>query len=329
MRPTIRDVAKRAGVSVTTVSRVISRRSGEQVRPETRENVLAAIAELNYTPARTAQRLRRGKTGIVAILVPDISNPFFATLARGAEGEAFKTGSSLLICDSNQLAERESRYLRILREERVDGIVLIPTGHKNVRLIEQIKDYGIRVVFADRVLEGFPAVKAENEESSYDLTRYVLEQGYRRPIYLSGPESVSTAMEREAGFLKAIEEFGLSRAEIYHTEFTYNGGYEAVTQVPSLTSADVVMTGNDLMAIGTIRALEARGIRVPEDVAVTGFDCIPWSNYFKPSLTTVRVPALMIGEEAMKLIWAEDAHERISVPCEIVHGETVRRIEEP
>lgn len=162
-RPTIKDVARLAGVSPTTVSRVLNGEDANHMRAETRQRVLQALAELDYVPVKAARALRKQKTGMIAILLPDISNPFFAVLARGVESACFKNGFSVMICDSNHSFEKEARYLDVLLEEGVEGIVFVPVDKPDEKRLKRLLRHGTKVVFADRGVQGWPVVEADNE----------------------------------------------------------------------------------------------------------------------------------------------------------------------
>ncbi|HAF70830.1 TPA: LacI family transcriptional regulator [Candidatus Acetothermia bacterium] len=318
---TIREVAARAGVSVSTVSRVLNGRDAHHMRPETKERVLRAIEELEYTPVKAARSLRCQRTQVIGILVPDISNPFFSLLARGVASVAFESGYSTLICDSDHSVEKESRYLDILLSEGVEGIVFVPVGRPDMGRIERLLRRGIRIVAADRRVEGLPTVEADNRGGSRELTRYVLSLGYRRIAYIAGPEEVSTAQDRLLGFQEAMEEAGLAPVAVRHGNFTYESGYELARGILEKGKVDAIMCGNDLMAIGAIRAAEDLGLRVPEDLGVTGFDHVLWSDLVQPKLTTVEIPAYNLGQVAIRQFMKADNRNRL-LEARIIPGAT-------
>lgn len=301
---TIREVAKRAGVSSSTVSRVLNGTAAGHMRPETKARVLQAIEELEYTPVKAARSLRRQRTQVIAVLLPDISNPFFALLARGVESVAFEEGFSTLICDSNHSVEKESRYLDILLAEGVEGIVFTPVGRPDRERIQRLLRRGVKIVGADRRVEGLPTVEADNQGGSRELTEYVLSLGYRRIAYIAGPKEVSTAQDRLLGFQEAMKAAGLRPVTVRLGNFTYESGYELAKAILKTEKVDVIMCGNDLMAIGVIRSAEDKGLRVPDDLGVTGFDHVPWSNLVRPKLTTMEVPAYQIGQKAIHWLLA-------------------------
>jgi len=299
---TIREVAARAGVSVTTVSRVLNGDGGEHMRPETRARVLAAIEELDYVPVRVAQRLRKQKTQVIAILLPDISNPFFSLLARGVGAVAFEEGYSTLICDSNHSIEKESRYLDILLAEGAEGIVFVPVGQPDAERIQRLLRRGIKIVVADRRVEGLPGVEADNRGGSRELTKYVLSLGYRKIAYIAGPKEVSTAQDRLVGFQEAMKEANLKPVGLWYGNFTYESGYEQVQSILRSHKVDAIMCGNDLMAIGAIRALQDHKIHVPKEIGVTGFDNIPFVSLAQPILTTVKIPVYEMGTYSAEML---------------------------
>ena len=321
---TIREVAARAGVSVSTVSRVLNGRDAHHMRPETKERVLRAIEELEYTPVKAARSLRRQRTQVIGVLLPDISNPFFSLLARGVESVAFEKGYSILICDSNHSVEKESRYLDILLAEGVEGIVFVPVGQPDMSRIERLLRKGVQIVAADRRVEGLPTVEADNRGGSRELTRYVLSLGYRRIAYIAGPKEVSTAQDRLLGFQEAMEEAGLKPVVVRHGNFTYESGYELAKAILETEKVEAIMCGNDLMAVGAIRAAENLGFRVPEDLGVTGFDHISLLEFVQPRLTTVHIRAYEMGQKAIRFFMQQDkgriSEEKILLRTELIHG---------
>ena len=330
-RVTIREVARKAGVSVTTVSRVLSGNGTNHMRPETEARVLATIEALDYVPIRVAQRLRKQKTQVIAILLPDISNPFFSLLARGAGAAAFEKGFSTLVCDSNHSTEKESRYLDILLAEQVEGVVFIPVGQPNMKKVNRLLHWGIRIIVADRRVNGLPSVEADNKGGSYRLTDYLLQRGYRRIAYIAGPKGVSTAQDRLRGFQKAMDKANLDPVGIWYGNFTYESGYQYTREIYDSSDVDAIMAANDLMAIGTIQAVQDQGMKVPEDIAVTGFDSVPLAFLVRPTLTTVRIPAYEMGDYAVTMLLDSTANEKVAnrttkrIAGELIVGGSCRR----
>lgn len=323
-RPTIKDVAVLAGVSPSTVSRVLNGCDVGHMRPETKDRILRVIKELEYTPVKAARVLRQRRTQTIAVLLPDISNPFFALFARGVESIAFVKGYSTMICDSNHSIQKESRYLDILLAEGVEGIIFIPVNQPVMDRVQRLLRQGIKIIVADRRVEGLPVVEADNKEGSRKLTEYIIKLGYRKIAYIAGPAKVSTAEDRLKGFLEALAKAGLKPLDVKHGNFTYESGYEQAQKIIQRYQVDAIMCGNDLMAIGAVRAAEDNGLRVPEDLGVTGFDHIPWSDFLRPKLTTVEIPAFNMGQIAMHQFLKYD-NKTCKLKVRIIRGESCRK----
>lgn len=325
-RITIREVAQEAKVSPSTVSRVINGREADHMRPETKQRVVDAMEALSYTPVKAAQQLRRQRSQTLGVLVPDISNLYFALLVRGIEAEAFDRGFTTLICDSDQQLEREQRYLEILLSEGVDGVLFVPTAKPDIATLRRLADRGTRVLVPDRRIANLPYVEANNLQASFELAEYVLDLGYRRIAYVAGPEGVSTADDRLAGFVQALESRGVSPVLLCRGDFTYESGYDCGSEILDHEDVQAVLTGNDLMAFGVLRAAEERGLSIPDDLGVAGFDHVPhvpYATFLRPELTTVEVPVYEIGQQATRLL-LEGSDKNVIVPTMLICGGTCR-----
>ena len=301
---TIKDVAKRAGVSVATVSYVVN--GTRNVAPETAERVRAAMEELNYHPNAVAQSLRTRTTHVIGAVVSDISNPFFATLIRGAEDCARENGYSLLICNTSEKLENELVYLQLLSRKRVDGMILAPTG-KNDELIRDLIARGMQIVFIDRKLEGIeaPAVLSENEEGAYRATQHLIERGHRRIGIVLGLPHVSTTTERLRGYERALTDSGLEidRSLIVYGHSQVKEGKKACLELLDRKDRPTaVFATNNLMTLGVMMAIHELGLRCPQDVSVVGFDDFEWAAAFEPPLTTVAQDPYRIGEGAIRML---------------------------
>jgi len=321
-RPTIKDVAKRAGVSPTTVSRVLNNEELNHMRPETKQRVLRALEELDYVPVKAARVLRRRLAGVIALLLPDISNPFFASLARGVATVAFKENASAIICDSEHSPEKEARYLDMLLQEGVDGVIFVPVNQPNREKLQRLCRFGVKIVFADRRIKGWPSVEADNLGGAYKLAQYVLSLGYTRIAYIAGPANVSTSEDRLKGFVAAMKKANISPVKIIRGEFTFEAGYALAHQILHEHSVDVIMCGNDLMALGALYAAIELGLRVPSDLGIAGFDQIIYANLLHPPLTTARVPAFEIGQKAAEALLSNTEIQRERLDVEIIPGGT-------
>ncbi len=296
------------------------------MRPETKQRVVDAMEALCYTPVKAAQQLRRQRSQMLGVLVPDISNLYFALLVRGIEAEAFDRGFSTLICDSDQQPERELRYLDILLSEGVDGVLLVPTATPNMAAIQRLIDRGTRILVPDRRVAHLACVEADNRDASCELANYVLELGYRRIAYIAGPEGVSTSDDRLAGFIQALDSCEIKPVALHRGDFTYESGYECGSEILDHDDVQAILAGNDLMAFGILRAAEERGLSIPGDLAVAGFDHVPhvpYATFLRPELTTVEVPVYQIGQQATRLL-LNGADENVIVPTMLIRGGTCR-----
>jgi len=302
--PTIRDVAKKAGVSVATVSYVIN--GTRNVVPETAARVRAAMEELRYHPNAVAQSLRTRVTHVIGAVISDISNPFFATLIKGAENCARKNGYSLLICNTSEKLENELVYLQLLSRKRVDGMIIAPTG-KSDKMIKDLIDRGMQIVFIDRKVDGVsaPAVVSENEQGAYQATQYLIEQGHQRIGIVLGLPSVSTTAERLTGYRRALAAAGITEDQslVVYGHSQVGGAREASMRLLDCTDRPTAMFAtNNLMTIGLMMAIRDLGLSCPQDVSVIGFDDFDWAAAFAPPLTTVAQDPYKIGTTAVDLL---------------------------
>lgn len=267
--------------------------------------MLQAVAELDYTPDKRAQTLRKRKTGIIGIIMPDISNPFFSLLVRGVEHEAHTRSYSVLICDSENSLEGEKHALRTLLGERADGVILTSVVADDAHL-ESFVRKGVPLVIADRRMAGLkvPAVIVDGLQDGYRLTQYLVELGYCEIAFIQGPAEVSTATDRFAGYRRSLADQDLTINEDYLARggYTFEGGCEATRSLLSRGRPQAIIASNDMMAIGALYALQERGLQVPQEIGVAGFDNIPLAAWVHPRLTTVEIPAYLMGQEAMRLL---------------------------
>lgn len=301
---TIRDVAKRAGVSVATVSYVIN--GSKPVAPETAARVRQAMEELDYHPNAVAQSLRTRTTHVIGVVVSDIANPFFAALVRGAEDYARQNGYSLIICNTNERLENERTYLDLLYRRRVDGLLLAPTG-KNDDLIGRLIDRGMKLVLIDRTLPNHkaPAVLSRNEEGAYQATSHLIAYGHTEIGVVLGLPDVSTTRERFEGYRRALREHGLEpspRLEVYGYSRVAGAREACLALLSRPDPPTAIFAMNNLMTIGVMQAIRQLGLRCPDDVSVVGFDDFEWAEAFDPPLTTVAQFPYEIGRQAAELL---------------------------
>ena len=324
--PTIRDVAKIADVSPITVSRVIN--DSNYVSEATRGRVEAAIKELGYVPNMLGPSLRFKQTMTLALVLTDITNPFWTTVARGVEDVAQANGYSTILCNTDESEEKQDQYLQMLLRRRVDGIILVPAC-SDPEAVRIIKNQGIPVVVLDRQIPGIESdvVRADSENGAYQLTQHLLSLGHRRIAILSGPQTVSTAVDRVAGYRRALAEAGLpdDAAQVYWGEFTHEVGREKTKEaLAARPRPTALFAGNNFIAIGAMQALAEKGLRVPDDMALVSFDDIPPIFISDPFLTVSNQPALEMGQKATQLLLdrvtgdLESECQHIVLPTEMI-----------
>ena len=326
-RPTMSDVAARAGVSKTTVSHVIN--ETRFVEEETRQRVLQAVAELGYRPSVVARSLTTNRTETIGVIVSDSSNHFFAEVLRGIEDVLRPKNYTLLVCNTAEILEREAHYLDILMRQRVDGIIAAATSQRWDELTK-VETQHIPVVFADRFFEGLddPFVGVDNQKGAYLGTKCIIDCGHRQIGILAGFQRLSTMRERLAGFRQALEEHDISLPEewVITSTLSIEGGREAMRQLLTLPERPTaVFLNNNLLTLGALLALKELGLRCPEDVGLVGFDDHPWAAVSAPPLTVVRQPAEQVGRAAAEMLLALINDEQVAGPRVILDCEVVVR----
>ncbi|HEY8475817.1 MAG TPA: LacI family DNA-binding transcriptional regulator [Chloroflexota bacterium] len=302
--PSIKDVAARAGVSPSTVSRVLA--GAARVGSPTRERVLEAVAELGYQPNWLASSLRRGRTGTLGLVLPDLRQPFFVAMAVAVEDAVVRRGYGLLLCNSRLDAEREGECLRVLAGRGVDGILFARVAD-DAETLRRTRRSGVPLVVVDRVLdaERVPSVVVDNRRAGYLAVGHLTALGHRRIGLITGPRHLHLCRDRYQGYERALRERGLEpdpRLEV-EGDFSLESGADALTRLlDARPRPTAVFAMNDLMAIGALRAARANGVSVPGDLAVVGIDNIPLSALVEPSLTTVAQPLDRMAEEAVDLL---------------------------
>jgi LacI family repressor for deo operon, udp, cdd, tsx, nupC, and nupG len=299
----IKDVAKKANVSTATVSRVISR--PEAVKEKTSMKVMKAIQELNYQPNVLARQLRRLETKTILVIVPDITNTFFSNVLRGIESVAVSNGYKVLLGDAGNDVAREGEFLNVLRQKQADGIVMLTARIETCVIEEFALDYPL--VLACEYIEGstIPTVSIDNISGARKATEYLISLGHKKIGIITGPLNVVLGRDRLKGFTQAMARHDLPVEPFLVQEgnFTYDSGYNMMMKFLALSKPPTaVFAANDEMAFGAVKAVKNRGLRVPEDISVIGFDDIEFSAIFDPPLTTISQPTFEIGTTAMELL---------------------------
>jgi LacI family transcriptional regulator len=303
--PTIVDVAKRAGVSIATVSNVI--RSTATVSPGLRQRVTAAIAELQYHPNGIARSLKVKQTRMLAMVQPDITNPFFPEIIRGAEDRAFECGYLLVTANTDERITREQQVFAALRSHRVDGILLAPASGVDTKHVQNAIEAGISVVCLDRALPSVrtDAVLLNNARGSFECVQHMLRAGYTQIAIITGDLKLQTARERLQGYKRALREADRKvRAElILEGDFRQESGYRLTKELLRGTKRpSAIFVCNGVMALGVLKAFDELGIRCPQDIGLATFDDFMEEVAFRPHLTTVVQPSYEIGKRAAGLL---------------------------
>jgi LacI family transcriptional regulator len=314
------DVARRAGVSPATVSRVLSQ-SSHPVSARGRRRVLAAVQKLAYIPNILARSLLTNQTAALGVLIPDVSNPYYAAVLRGIEDAVGSTGRTVILCNTDRDPEKQRLYLRALMERRVDGLIV--AGGSFGQAETEITGADLPVVMIGRHPARYPSVRIDNVQAAARATGHLIALGHRRIVHLAGPSVSLTAADRLKGYRQALEAASIAPepALVVEVGFTPLRTGDAVRAVFTGTRRPTaVLAANDQVAIGAIRGLHEVGLRVPDDVSVTGFDDTPLASYTVPSLTTMAVPAYELGRSAVALLAAVLEGRRppsVVLPCEL------------
>ncbi|MFF3274998.1 LacI family DNA-binding transcriptional regulator [Streptomyces chrestomyceticus] len=325
---TMVDVARQAGVSVATVSHVLN--ETRPVRPDTRAAVLKAIDELGYTHNTLARSLVTARTRSIGLAVSAISNPYFTEILQGVEAGALEAGYSLLIADPHDDPAHEQKVVRLLHERRVDGMIVAPSAEP-AGMVEYLTRRKVPAVFLDRLVgDAYDQVCAENTAPVRQLVEHLADLGHTRIGLVAGLPGLSTTTERVQGYREGLRARGLPFAP----ELLAGGNSEAegaqdairhLLAAPEPPTA--VITANNAMTIGTLRALRDLGLDVPRDIALACFDDFSWADLFAPRLTAISQPSKEIGAAAVRLLLERleepDRQPRtLRLPCTYVHRES-------
>jgi DNA-binding LacI/PurR family transcriptional regulator len=305
-RPTVNDVAKKSGVSTATVSRVLT--GSYQVSDDLVQRVQKAILELGYRPDRNARMLRARRGQKVGLIVPDIQTPFYTSVLRGADRVLQPEGFVLMVGDSDEDPEREKIHLESFRDEHVAGVILAPTTNKIARYQEIISD-GIAMVTIDRVPDALnvDSVTIDNREAAKNATRHLIRLGHQRIGFIGGPANISTSVDRKKGYLEALQEAGIpvENELIRNSNYRQTGGNEAMQDLLMLPNRPTaIVAANNLVTLGALQKINEYGIKVPEEMALVGFDDVPWAASLHPPLTVIDQHPFHIGTIAAESLLA-------------------------
>jgi LacI family transcriptional regulator len=302
---TIKDVASRSGVSSMTVSRVIN--GSERVSPETRRRVEQAIAELGYVPSLLARGLIRQKTATLALIVPDVANPFFTLIVRGAEDVARRAGYRMLLCDTRSDLTIEGEVIEEMIAHRVEGIAIAPVSDRSRSHLQRLPKFGVQFVLIDRTVRGIDSdvVLGDNAGGARRLVEHLIGLGHTRIGFIVESDEVSTARDRHRGYVEALEGAGLPVDPdlIVRSTVDPQGGRDGMRRLLDLSDPPTaVFTVNNLVALGAIEAVRTAGLDVPDDIALVCFDDIEYASRLYPFLTVMAQPAETLGSLGTQLL---------------------------
>jgi LacI family transcriptional regulator len=324
----IKEVAQRAGVSPGTVSNVLNR--PERVAAATRERVERAIHELGFVRNGSASTLRAGQSRAVGLVVLDVGNPFFAEVARGVEDVVSGRDHAVILCNSGESPEKEARNLRVLAEQRVRGVLITPAG-EDITGLRRLRDRGVAVVFVDHSASGDVCSVSVDDVAGGELAaRHLVAGGAKRIAFVSGPHAIRQCSDRRRGALRALDPSGQELVDVVVPEMNAHGGRLAAGTLLDGGLPDAVFCANDLLALGVLRALLQAGVRVPEDVALIGYDDIEFSSAAAVPLSSIRQPTYQLGKIATELLLdecdapEEHVHQQIMFQPELVVRESSR-----
>ena len=324
---TIRDVAKIANVSISTVSHVINKT--RYVSPETRERVEDAIQQLNYKHNRLARSLRNRKTNTIGVLLPNSANPYFAEILAGIEAAGYANDYHIIMGNANDDPKRELTYLGVLLSRQVDGILLISTGSYE-QSMQLLSENNIPVVMIDRSvdLESVDEIFTDNRGGGEMATAHLVNLGHRRIGCITGPSFLTPSASRVQGYRDALTKAGIAIDDdlIVMGDFQHKGGYDAaMALLQHVQSPTAIFACNDMMAVGAVAAIQERGLRVPQDVSVIGYDDIPLASYTNPRLTTIAQPARELGHLAVERLLERFKDQKLDTRHDILPVQLIER----
>ena len=316
---TMKDVAKKANVSISTVSHVIN--ETRTVEPATRKRVLKAMDVLNYRPNVLAQSLRKQQTNTIALIVSNLTNPYYPETIRGAEEELSKEGYSIIIGNTDGDISKEEALITLFYGKRVDGFIICTSGG-NTQGIKLLVQQNVPVVLFDRKIEGLnlSAALVDNAGGAQALVEHLIRIGHRRIGIITGPLKTYTGKERLEGYFAALAQDGIERDAglIKEGDFKLQSGYDLTLELLSLSAPPTALfVCNNRMGLGAIQALRDKGLQYPADIGLTMFDDLPWLEYMNPSITAIQQPVFELGKVAAQLL-LERINETTKPPEEVV-----------
>ena len=317
---TLRDIAKEAGVSTTTISRALNNKP--DVSSKTKDKIIKIAKNLGYTPNLLAKSLRSKKSKTIGVVLADISNPFFSAVAKGVENAARKKSYSIILCNTDEEYEKEEEALQVLVEKRVDGLLITPV-QKEYKDILRIKEQKIPLVLVGRHFDtiGTNSVVSDDSLGGFLATEYLIKKGHRKILYISGPLHISSASERLNGYKEALKKYKISFKKKLVRGYTAKMD-EAYMLMRKLLKEKLdftaIFTFSDFLAFGIMKALREEKLKIPDDVAVVGYDDIEFSSILEIPLTTVHMPKYRLGMEGTNMLIDEIEGKNSGKPQKLV-----------
>jgi len=317
MATNIRDIARAAGVSSTTVSRVLN--GSGYVKDETKALVLKVIKEFNYTPSAVARSLSKSETNTIGVIVPDIENPFFGEVIKGISSLADERNLNIILCDTNEKVSKEIKFLNMLKEQRISGIIVTPTNDINEVNNEQLsvlENMGIPIVLVDRDVKhsNFDGVFIDNIRGAYEATSALIKEGHRKIAIITGPNTSKPGRDRLTGYKKAlrINDIELNKGYLFYGDFKLDSGYQSTKEILKMKDRPTaILVCNNMMNLGCIKAIYENKLRIPQDMAIIGFDEVQMLDVVGLNISVVSRPNTDMGKTAMELLLKKmDTKER-------------------
>ncbi len=306
MASTLKDVAARAGVHPSTVSRVLRKQENLKILDATKKRIFDAVDKLNYEPDFMARALRMKKSFTIGLIVPDIGNPFFSRITRTIEQFGFEKGYTVIVCNTDENQDKENRYVHQLLSRGIDGLIMVP-AQDSEESVRKVIEKGVPLVLIDRLFENIKtnAVISDNVDASFNAVKYLAELGHKKIAFLRGRNNIYTMVKRFEGYQKAVKEFGLVESDnlVVGDGFSFEDGYNSTMELLNceLPPTALLLTGN-LITVGAISAILEKGMSIPDDISVIAFADSIFSPYLVKPLTAISHPLAEIGSKAFNLL---------------------------
>lgn len=334
MAITIKDIAKKAQVSRTTVSRVLN--DSGYVKEETRKKVMDVIKELNYTPSAIARSLSTSKTNTIGIIVPEINNPFFGEIIKGISQIADENNLNIILCNTDDKRDKELKALKLLKEQRIEGIIITPTyaeDHFSSEYLNTLEDIGIPVILLDGYVKysEFSGIFIDHIKGAYDATMALINAGHQKIAIINGKKNYTITKDRFKGYVKALNENNILIEDeyVFYGDFDYESSYEITKQILNMKDRpSAIFVTSNMMILGTIKALYEKNINIPKDMAIIGFDKLDLVNILGMNISSVNGPTIEMGKAGMKMLMDklnnvsqnDEIKRRIIVPQLVLKG---------